>query len=120
MEIQSKEDINNKKINERETAKNIIDKKENSTMDVTSQDRYSNKYSPSMKKKVFKKRSSTIGRCSKTILDKNPKNKKRVKYKETGLVEVIEIECFKNYNLENMFQEPETRSQSVNCRCLIY
>lgn len=50
---------------------------------------------------------------------KNDLKEKKVKFKKNFL-QVISVESWKNYNLDNSNIEPVKKSEKIHCRCLIF
>lgn len=64
--------------------------------------------------KGFKKSSDQFDK--KTNINKT--NQRRVKFREKGFIDLVYVESFKKYNMENVFGEDDNNSS--NCKCLIF
>ena len=53
----------------------------------------------------------------KSSFKKRP-DKRRAKLKERGLVQIVDIESFKKFNLNNVFHDG--KKQTTTCKCLIF
>jgi hypothetical protein len=69
--------------------------------------------SPSISSKKIKPK-STLGGI-------NKKNKKKVSFKpDKVFVEVINVESYKKYNIDNVYNEPAEAEETTRCKCIIF
>lgn len=112
-EIEKSNNVRKRKIEVSETS--IITKDRSSTVIQSNPNSPKTNIRGSIKspqKQSFAQRSS-INVSTKGI------SKKRVNFKQKAFIEVVNIESYKKYNLDNCFSENEDKD-NTRCRCLIF